>query len=112
MLIFTVIFNHQNYSEEAVCTFLESVKNCKTISGNDRNLCYSEMTLLEVNNSIIELKNNKSPGTDVLIAEIYKQFSKELSPFLLKVFEENIQNETLTEGLIALIPQHKKDSRF
>jgi len=75
-------------------------------------MCDSEITLLEVNNSIIELKNNKS-GTDGLSAEFYKQFSEELSPFLLKVFEESIQNETLpptlTQGLITLIPKPKKD---
>lgn len=104
---------HLNFSEEATCTFLESVKNCKTISRDDSNLCDSEITLLEVNNSIIELKNNKSPGTDGLTAEFYKQFSEELSPFLLKVFEESIQNETLpptlTQGLITLIPKPKKD---
>ncbi len=36
-----------------------------------------------------------------------------MSPFLLKVFEENIQKEalplTFTQGLITLIPKPKKD---
>ncbi len=56
----------KNYSEEAARTFLEPAKNCKTISRDDRNLCDSELTLAEVSKSILELKNNKSPGTDGL----------------------------------------------
>lgn len=103
---FTVICIKKTFSEEAAHTFLESVKDCKTISSDDRNLCDNEMTLSEVSNSILELKNNKSPRTDGLTTEFYKQFSNELSPFLLKVLEESIQNETLpptlTKGLITL----------
>lgn len=44
----------------------------------------------EVADAIKCLKINKSPGTDGLTAELYKQFSDSLALFLLKVFKERI----------------------
>lgn len=61
----------------------------------------------EVIKAINHLKNNKSPGTDGLTGEFYKQFI---------MFNESISNQclppTLTQGLITLIPKPKKGSTF
>lgn len=66
----------------------------------------------EIMESIEALKNNKSPGTDGLTDELYKHFSLELAPFLLKTYLESISSETLpptlSQGLLTLIPNLKK----
>lgn len=82
----------------------------------DRSYCDSPLTVEEVCTSISALKANKSPGTDGLTAEFYKSFSNLLAPFLLQVFTESIENNTLpptlTQGLITLIPKPNKDLLF
>lgn len=42
--------------------------------------------------AICQLKNNKSPGADGLVAEFYKSFSDEPAPFLLQLDIESLQN--------------------
>lgn len=49
----------------------------------------------EVIKSVNYLKNNKSPGTDGLITEFYKEFTKDLVPFLLKMFNGSTGNQCL-----------------
>ncbi len=70
----------------------------------------------EIMDSINHLKNNKSPGTDGLIAELYKSFAQQMAPFLLLVFNESISNgqlpSSMNQGLITLIPKPKKDLLF
>lgn len=50
---------------------------------------------------------------DGITSEFYRAFVELLAPFLLKVFTESIDNEslspTLTQGLITLVPKPKKD---
>uniref|UniRef100_A0A669EC77 Reverse transcriptase domain-containing protein n=1 Tax=Oreochromis niloticus TaxID=8128 RepID=A0A669EC77_ORENI len=100
------------FSQEAADHLLESL-NVKSISQEDSILCDQPISLEEVKNAIGLLKNNKSPGTDGLTAELYKTFSEELSPFLLEVFVESIGNQqlptTMNQGLTTLIPKPNKD---
>lgn len=69
--------------------------------------------MIEVADAIKHLKINKSPGTDGLTAEFYKQFADSLAPFLLEVFKESMDRgalpPTLCQGLITLIPKPGKD---
>lgn len=49
--------------------------------------CDKDISLEEVKNSIVGLKDNKSPGNDGLTSEFYKIFSGQLSPFLAAMFK-------------------------
>lgn len=93
--------------------FLDTVNNVKVISDSDRMCCDGILTHEEVQSAIKSLKNNKSPGSDGLTAELYKLFANDLSPFLTNVFKESVDKEalppTLTQGIITLIPKPKKD---
>lgn len=68
------------------------------IDQNFQNVCDKEIDIEELRECI----NNKSPGYDGLTGEFYKTFSEELSPFLLLVFIEAIQNDELPVSLKRL----------
>ncbi|KAF7654162.1 hypothetical protein LDENG_00073330 [Lucifuga dentata] len=78
-----------NYRKDVASKFLNSIKNCKEISDDDKKLCDKELTEEEI--SCASLKDNKSPGNDCITSELYQMFSKELVPFLLKVYIESIE---------------------
>lgn len=85
----------------------------KSLSLSDKDYCDKALSLKEVIDSIVHLKNKKSPGADGVSSEFYKMFPNLFAPFLLRVFCERIDNHTLaptlTQGLISLIPKPKKD---
>lgn len=101
------------YCDNSANLFFESINQNKVISLEDKEACEGDLSLSEILQAIKSLKNNKSPGSDGLTAELYKMFDKELSPFLLKVFEESFDLEalppTMTQGVITLIPKPNKD---
>lgn len=78
-----------------------------------RILCDSPISIDEVKDSILQLKN-KSPGSDGITAEFYKLYSELLSPFLLQVYTESLNCSELSvsmkQGVICLIPKPKKDT--
>lgn len=102
-----------NYCKDSALLFFQSLKEIKSISKDEQLACDKTLTMTEIIEGIEGLKNNKSPGTDGLTAEFYKDFADELAPFLLEMFLESIQSETLpsslTQGLLTLIPKPKKD---
>lgn len=66
--------------------FLDKCK-LPRLDRKDCELLNKELTVEEVQVAISSLKGCKSPGPDGLSGELYKAFSEELSPYLLKVFE-------------------------
>lgn len=73
----------------------------------------AELTNAEVQTAIASLKGNKTPGPDGLPGEVYKKYSEELSPYLLKVFEHAQASDalppTLTEAVVTVIHKKGKD---
>lgn len=92
---------------------MDSVGSINGISAPDKDFCDRRITLVEVLESIKNVKVNKSPGVDGLTSEFYQRFAKDLAPFLLEVIYESISmgslSSTLTQSLITLIPKPKKD---
>lgn len=104
---------NSKYCKDSALSFFQSLKNVRTLSNADKSTCDRDISIDEIIESIEALKNNKSPGTDGLTAELYKNFAIELAPFLLETYLESIASETLppslSQGLLTLIPKPKKD---
>lgn len=73
------------YCDNSAKLFFDSVNQIKVISLEDKEACDGGIAQSEIEQAIKSLKNNKSPGSDGLTAELYKMFVKNVSPFLLSV---------------------------
>ena len=71
------------------------------------------ITSTEIETVIKNLPTNKNPGPDGFTGEFYQTFGEELTPNLLKLFQNRAEGGTLPNSLyeatITLIPKPDKD---
>lgn len=113
----SLIYTHLHFLS-FVCHFLFffNLENVNIISQENQILCDSPITFSDIKDAIQHLKCNKSPGSDIITAEFYKQFSETLAPSLFEVYCGSLKCSelptTMTQSVICLIPKPKKDLLF
>ena len=87
-----------------------------TLSENEKSICEAKITLNECFNSIKELPNNKSPGSDGISTEFYKFIWDDIQIFLLDSYVYSFENNLLSleqqRAVLTLIPKARKDIRY
>ena len=108
------LYRKETTFKAATIEFLSKISNRKKISNADFNLCEAETFLDETIKSLKSQKNNKSPDNDGLIAIFYKDFSNELAPVLLDVYDSwgnlGTMGVTSRTGIISVMYE-KGDKR-
>jgi len=86
------------------------------ITKDFREDCDKDILVEELDNAIMCLRIDKSPGPDGLTANFYRQFWEYFRDFLFQVFKEIICNDSLPEsmkqGIITLIWNQEETIKF
>ena len=92
--------------------FLE-MHNVPTLNQEEIENMNRPITSTEIETVIKNLPTNQSPGPDDFTGEFYQTFREELTPILLKLFQNIAEGGTLPnsfyEAMITLIPKPDKD---
>ncbi len=88
----------------------------KTISDETRELCDRPLDCNAFNKALMQMENNKSPGSDGLSVEFYKFFWDDIQNLVTNSLNSALcKNELSIEqrrGVITLIPKSDKDLRY
>jgi exonuclease III len=88
-------------------------ENMQKLNDENSTKCEGKITEDECRLAINEMKNNKSPGSDGLTVEFYKQFWPELKDYYVNSINYSFEKGELTElqkqGIITLLPKPGKD---
>ena len=97
---------------EEMDKFLEK-HNLPTLNQEEIENINRRNTSTEIETVIKNLPTNKSPGPDGFTGKFYQTFREELTPILLKIFQNIAEGGTLPnsfyEATITLIPKPDKD---
>ena len=101
--------------EEDIREYLgeEAVAGAKKVTEQEREEMDRDITLEDIEETIKNLKSDKSPGVTGFTNEFYKEFSKDLNIWILNYIHYTYQEKTLSymqrRGAITLIPKGQKD---
>jgi hypothetical protein len=106
---FQKLYSPESFDEHQQTNLINQVKAqwaSKQLTYQENDHLLSEVTLKELNMAINAMKNNKAPGPDGIIVELYKR-SEKLQSILLKVINHLIREKELPhdlkKGLIILL---------
>ena len=99
---------------EEMDKFLEK-QNLPRVNQEETENINRQITSSEIETVIKNLPTNKSPGPDGFTGEFYQTFREELTPILLKPFQNTAEGGTLPnsfyEATITLIPKPKMSQK-
>ena len=91
-------------------------KKHPVLNENEKQTCETKITEKECLDSLKQLPNNKSPGSDGMSTELYKFFWDDIKGFVVDSFEYSFDNKLLSldrrRAVLTLIPKAGKDIRY
>ena len=107
------LYDNKMDNLEEMDEFLEKYNLSKLNQEETENL-NRRITSLEIETVTRNLPTNKGPGPDGFTGEFYQKFREELTPILLKLFQEIAEEGKLPhsvyEATMTLIPKPDKDA--
>ena len=75
-----------------------------------------QLTINDLEQAIMKMNNNKTPGQDGLPVDFYKVFwlriRKLFYDMMVAAYEDKVLHETARKGILNLIPKQNKDTRY
>jgi len=103
---------HQELKEEKIHDFFKNLKLDK-LTADEASELVEPIREKEVKETIIKLKNNKTPGIDGFAGEYYKVFVDDLTPVLCKLYNYVLNSgnppESWSEAIITVLHKEGKD---
>lgn len=101
-----------DYSEEELGSFLDQI-TFPTLSAMARDSLDGFITVEKVQQALGDLQAGKTPGTDGLPPEFYKQYGEHMTPKLHEVIVKTLKDgelpASMSEAVIVVIPKPGKD---
>ena len=92
------------------------INNPVKLSDNEKEKLEGLLSYTEIQSSLKEMKNNKSPGSDGFTCEFFKFFFVDLGYFLLRSinfgFVNGLLSITQRQGVITCIPKENKPKQY
>lgn len=103
------LYSTQNTDKD----YSEFIPGCKKLSEESKLLLDAPLHKSEIKKAIFAMKDNKTPGTDGIIIEFYKQFYDHIENELFQVYETVFNDEELchTQYLAIIRSIYKKGDR-
>ena len=90
--------------------------NVPKLSNQEAEALEGEITYKEATETLRNMKNEKSPGSDGFTAEFFKVFWCDLGGFVIRSFNEGLQLQKLSitqrQGVITILPKGDKPREF
>lgn len=112
-LFYSKLYTHDNIDVNDINEFFGERENIIQLNDTQRQSCEGLLTENECATALLDMQNNKSPGSDGITTEFYKIFWQDLKVYLLNSINYSFENKTLTDlqkqGIINLIPKKDKE---
>ena len=110
---YSKLYTSNNPRQDHIDEYLAELQHLPFLSDKDQLICEGKVSVLECEQALKGMKDNKSPGYDGLTVEFYKTFWQELSDLMINSFNESFHDGKLSEmqntSVLSLI--HKKNER-
>ena len=107
------LYKSNNPKQDHIDNYLSELQQLPFLSEEDQAICEGKVNVLECEEALKSMKNNKSPGYDGLTVEFYKTFWHNLSDLMVNSFNESFDIGKLSElqntSVLSLI--HQKNER-
>ena len=109
-------FYEELYAQDEHVQFTLENKSGIKVPEDVRKNQEEQVSLQNIQEALLKMNNNKTPGQDGISADFYKVFWNKIKfafhDMVLQVYEEKDLHQSARQGILNLIPKSNKDTRF